>query len=480
MVLISALVGLPIWYFSTSIHRARLPEEQIDQLNDNLLDRINYEVPIYLLDLPEALDGLLEETQTLIDSEVTKIEGIHAHIKLYKGRSDQVDKHSYKIKLITLGPESDDLEESVYISPKEDRLTKIFLSPEVISNGLVSDFITRVVTGDLLALNRNQGSHNSLLRIPYSPKCKVSLSFLEEGDDPIEWDIKPIVKKFEKYLSSVLGEYANFTVESQMGYYESLLDTANLEADQEEEGTLILKDTSTFIDYSEWGLDQDVEVIPSINLVVYVPNSDKKIRIENSVSNSFIVPQWGGIVIHNQEGKNDTLMSTKELAPIFDIFASQIFHLLGAPETPKSPFIRADIMTRSQCVENLVKSMDNLISLSKLTEQLPTIPIPEITLKEVDESMRLVNESISVIEGKEERWWKKANQLSAKALELSDKAFFQKDMVQQVYFPDEHKMAIYMPLLGPFGTIILLGVLRMVRESTSNRATKLRTKSEVN
>jgi len=44
----------------------------------------------------------------------------------------------------------------------------------------------------------------------------------------------------------------------------------------------------------------------------------------------------------------------------------------------------------------------------------------------------------------------------------SETAFFEKSMVGQVYFPDEHKVAVYLPLLGPVGVPLLLGLGREV------------------
>jgi GPI-anchor transamidase subunit S len=54
-------------------------------------------------------------------------------------------------------------------------------------------------------------------------------------------------------------------------------------------------------------------------------------------------------------------------------------------------------------------------------------------------------------------------QHARKAWEDSEKAFFEKSMVGQVYFPDEHKVAVYLPLLGPVGVPLLVGLAREVK-----------------
>jgi phosphatidylinositol glycan class S len=49
------------------------------------------------------------------------------------------------------------------------------------------------------------------------------------------------------------------------------------------------------------------------------------------------------------------------------------------------------------------------------------------------------------------------------AEEAAEKAFFEKSMVGQVYFPDEHKFGVYMPLLGPIGVPLFMCVLKEVK-----------------
>lgn len=45
----------------------------------------------------------------------------------------------------------------------------------------------------------------------------------------------------------------------------------------------------------------------------------------------------------------------------------------------------------------------------------------------------------------------------------AERSFFEKSMVGQVYFPDEHKVAVYLPLLGPIGVPLVVGLLKEVK-----------------
>lgn len=49
------------------------------------------------------------------------------------------------------------------------------------------------------------------------------------------------------------------------------------------------------------------------------------------------------------------------------------------------------------------------------------------------------------------------------AEEEAERAFFEKGMVAQLYFPDEHKVAVYLPLLGPVGVPLLMGLIKELR-----------------
>jgi GPI-anchor transamidase subunit S len=53
-----------------------------------------------------------------------------------------------------------------------------------------------------------------------------------------------------------------------------------------------------------------------------------------------------------------------------------------------------------------------------------------------------------------------ALQHSTLALEYAEKAFFDDKMVSMLYFPDEHKYAIYTPLFGPLALPLLMALLR--------------------
>lgn len=64
---------------------------------------------------------------------------------------------------------------------------------------------------------------------------------------------------------------------------------------------------------------------------------------------------------------------------------------------------------------------------------------------------------------------------SAEANEFSSRAFFNPGMLALLYFPAEHKYAVYVPLFGPVSLPFLLVLFKEVKEwSKERRALKLK------
>lgn len=66
--------------------------------------------------------------------------------------------------------------------------------------------------------------------------------------------------------------------------------------------------------------------------------------------------------------------------------------------------------------------------------------------------------------------WKKEETLHPRP----KRPFFEKSMVGQVYFPEEHKVAVYLPLLGPVGVPLLMSgmkeIVRLVKDLKTRKS----------
>lgn len=197
---------------------------------------------------------------------------------------------------------------------------------------------------------------------------------------------------------------------------------------------------------------------PTLHFILYVPDiEDLPMHIQGSESDSFVVPQWGGVKLINGQ----THFTKEQLKPILETFSAQLLTLLGAPAEPSSPAMRISALSRLFAVKALLISSQTLGSLSRLTKSLPSIAVPISTMNGVQKAIEDLKTSIESLElGK--NW--KAVYFAAESMKKAQEGFFEKMMVQQMYFPDEHKVAVYLPLLGPIFVVILTGFGRVLRE----------------
>ncbi len=115
-----------------------------------------------------------------------------------------------------------------------------------------------------------------------------------------------------------------------------------------------------------------------------------------SPSNAFMLPQWGGIVIHNPTTLVADELLSNELDDIFSSFAGQFLALLGVPDLPSSlvwtashpiPLIsdwQLDALLRRRTLENASGCQETLLSIIKLVEQIVNMPVKEDVRDDVE------------------------------------------------------------------------------------------------
>src|SRR5260221_7832938 len=114
-----------------------------------------------------------------------------------------------------------------------------------------------------------------------------------------------------------------------------------------------------------------------------------------SPSNAFLLPQWGGIVIHNPQTLMKDELPPHDLDAIFSSFADQLLGLLGVPSLPPSikctkdakPCItdwQLDALLRRRTLENASGSQDTLLSIIKLVNQINNMPVGEDVRDDVE------------------------------------------------------------------------------------------------
>lgn len=292
-----------------------------------------------------------------------------------------------------------------------------------------------------------------------------------------------------------MSTISKFNIESQVQHYASLTFEPKLDPVKNEQ-YLTPDSLSNFINAAEWSLASTVSSFPSLNFLVYVPkSSDSPLVIKQGpeyipTTDSFLIPRWGGITILNRSNSSADMgtISVKELEPVMSVFLTQLRDLLGVPDLSVSSKAAAkipikfqrhgnavvptawelDYLLRLRWAENVVDSLSTLTSLARLVVDTPNMVVLDHIQKDVVEALKDIEESCDLMAKQE---YTSALARSRDGLVKAETAFFDPTMVSMLYFPDEHKYAIYMPLFVPISVPLVMALLReLKRIKESKRA----------
>ncbi|KAI5801454.1 GPI transamidase component PIG-S [Peziza echinospora] len=339
--------------------------------------------------------------------------------------------------------------------------------------------------------------------IRYSPTYHLTFSLFTGSALPLSWDIAPAIETYLAPVLEALSPISNFTIDSQIQFYASFSHTIKPQYNQElGSWTLTKDDLGNFINSAEWPLTS-IKNYPTINFIIYIPEHRVTPLIVPEAKergNAWLLPQWGGITIWNpptppqdptipppppvpeplpegeEEGQEPPVpevvplvggippahLTIDEIKPSLDIFAAQLLALLGTPSSDSTSLpLRISSLTRQRASEAILSASTTLGSLSRLVRALPNIAIPVTVSTSVAKTLGALDNACAEL--KKGRF-ESALREGKVADEEAEKAFFERTMVAQVYFPEEHKVAVYLPLLGPVGVPLVMGLAKILKE----------------
>ncbi|KAA8913285.1 phosphatidylinositol-glycan biosynthesis class S protein [Sphaerosporella brunnea] len=524
------LLGLPLWWFTTSIYRAPLPLKEMQSWSNGRACRAEFpllvDVEAPLLPDPEHL---LKTVQHALD-DANDFSAHHLRLRLARSHyqsgghgtsqkstsspsetQDQTEEESVAA-ILRLTPGASGSTHSYQLS-NSSRIIDLYYSPSYnpsssasstslalfISKTLMEIFVEeQQMISHLLSSgtptpppssvppgpsNSSNGSNKintaeiqrKMSRIMrYSPTYHLTFSMFTGAATPASWEIEQSIEEYLQPLLDALSGISNFTVDSQIQFYAS--PSPNVvpfwEADTPENlgdpnqlstGKWVLKkeDLSSFINSAEWPL-VSITSYPTINFIIYIPSpSQTPLSISGSATNAFLLPQWGGVMVLNPPNQINHLTKA-DLKGAMDIFAAQLLSLLGAPSHPPSLPIRLDSLARQRSAELLTSASSTLGSLYRLTKALPSISIPTSVSTSVAATLQSLHNACRELKRGHFGGPNSALEEGRNAAAEAEKAFFEKSMVGQVYFPEEHKVAVYLPLMGPVGVPLLMSAVKEV------------------
>ncbi|EZF36085.1 hypothetical protein H109_02534 [Trichophyton interdigitale MR816] len=521
--LIILLLGLPMWWKTTSIYRAKLPLNEMENWATGKSCRPVFPLHIHVhtpgLNIHEA-ESLVQAAQHALD-DLNDFSAHHLRLRLVKTKespsteagavNEAVGEHALVLRLI---PRANITAISSDLHPYSERLDVFYPSsqgqPQTASHSPLTTFIANELrtlfneekaTLEYILSQSNsattsskhaaQGAVNKDQRANLSPAIQplllesiasrvkksfkyaetyhLSFSLFTPGPAPSSWDIELALKEYLSPLLNVFSPISNFSVDTQVQVYAKFSPTATPPEYDESKAAWTLKqdDLSGFINAAEWPLSPSIGGGPTINFILYVPSpAQSPLVVKENAATSWLIPQWGGVVILNppvsssSELQHPPQLSREALKPAMDTFSHQLLTLLGTPTSPPSLPLRLQSLIRIHTASLLLSASSTMGSLARLTLSLPSIPIPVTVANSVSHTLSRLSSTCEMLH---QGAFESALAHARVAENEAERSFFEKSMVGQVYFPDEHKVAVYLPLLGPIGVPLVLGLIKEIK-----------------
>ncbi|KAH7381740.1 phosphatidylinositol-glycan biosynthesis class S protein [Pyrenochaeta sp. MPI-SDFR-AT-0127] len=503
-------LGLPIWLKTTAIYRAELPlQDMTDWAEGKVCKpvfplRIAVEAPI----LPSDAQNLIRSTQHALD-DLNDFSAHHLRLMLadspsISNASQQVisDGTSIKsnardvalvVRLISvetgttprshLQPYSPALD--VYYSPSQ-------IPPQSSTGSPLATFLAHELH-NLFAeeqaqlahlLSTTSGAHSANTKVlspetstelqrqstralKYAPTYHLTFSLFSPSHTPSAWDVEKALRTYLTPLLDSLSAISNFTVDSQVQLYATFSPSIRQpEYDEDLKAwTLRKEDLSGFINAAEWPLTPSIGDGPTVNFILYVPDQTQSpLLVKENAANNWLIPQWGGVHILNLEHESGvgSTLSAETLAPAMHTFSNQLIALFGLPQSPASLPLRISTLERVRAASLIFSASSTLGALAQVYQKLPSIPVPDNVAQSVHHAITHLQQACDFL--REGRFQSALENARAAEVE-AEKAFFERSMVGQVYFPDEHKVAVYLPLLGPVAVPLVMAALKELKSA---------------
>ncbi|KAE8287495.1 GPI transamidase component PIG-S Phosphatidylinositol-glycan biosynthesis class S protein [Larimichthys crocea] len=340
---------------------------------------------------------------------------------------------------------------------------------------------------------------DSMRAFKSSPGYEITFSLL--NPDPkshrLHWDIESAVQTYIQPLLTKLAPLANFSIDSQTLYYTML--GVNPRFDSSRSIYMLNADSlAHVINPVEARLGSNAASSnPVLNFLLYVPDAHHSPlhihdhKKQEVPSNAFHSPRWGGIMVYNVDGFYGPEAAFPvdiniNMAKVMGVFLAQLRLLLGVQSSSPPPGFRVapcssagladwelDRLMWSRSVENVATATTTITSLAQLLDQIGNIVINDNIAQQVSSAVTSLQLAVAELEAGNLGF---ALQYSKEAILASERAFFDPSLLHLLYFPDDQKFAIYIPLFLPMCVPILLSLLKIMSEARQRRREKTKKK----
>nr|CAD7408453.1 unnamed protein product [Timema cristinae] len=450
---IMIVIGVPLWWKTTEVYRVSLPYSRIAAL--------------------EKLDIFIGFNLTIVLSDINK---------------DLSRFTSVKNEILVSS------QRTIFFSPQTEA-PKLY---DVLQQWWFRETSLQKMVDSMITPTKADQDEIGRRRIPATKEYDILLTFINPDPDKLQvhWDLGNTIRKYLEPFLYKLSMLASYKVKSQWLYFVSLEVQPKLVTESSGVGqhyALAQDLLPHIITPLEKKLASHISHNPSLNFVVYMPTCDAApLHIYRRQGmrvglNAFLSPRWGGIVIHNPSAsicQNDSIPEPKLVQPdsgaIMGIVLAQLKLLMGVPEIEKINKVEIlthsnedlyywelDFLLRVRTLEQLTSAKITLLSLSQLLGEISNIVINDDVGKSIYRAVDNVEYATSMLKMGE---LKAAFQASKQAFLSAESAFTDPSLLALLYFPDDQKYAVYIPLFLPVMIPVLMSLRNIYKFFKKNKA----------
>ncbi|XP_045539069.1 GPI transamidase component PIG-S isoform X2 [Papilio machaon] len=489
------VIGLPLWWKTTEVYRVSLPYDKISAFNTQA-HFITTELTVLATDEKTAADVAELIEKAFKDCDVLKL-------KITRG----VLPEGLRRSLDSIAEEQEAVEEvggafdltqhnKLYVVQRSPLFQDVWLGTERVvffRDAKAADTLAKVLKQWIYEPSVLRGARSETadstrrVRFPPGQGYHVVLSVVhpKPQDLKVEFNARDAV---EEYIGSFVDELDvlhNFTLKSQWLYLLNF-DFQATEVKDDSEWTrhwaVREERLHLLLTALEGRAATHVSDLPTLNLAFYILpcayaplviyDSDNK-KVSGPVQ-AFMSPKWGGVVFSNPAPSDcgHTPTWTPPITLIMGTFIAQLRELLGI--TDKASISGAhleqlrsvsprrwevDSLLRLRTLEQLSAAHHDLRSLAQLLGEISNIVIND----EVGASINsAVTSSVGAGEAAARGELLRAYRTSLDAFLAAESAFMEPSLLALLYFPDDQKYAIYIPLFLPIMFPVVLSLKNLI------------------
>jgi len=442
-------LGIPVWWYTTAVHRANLPD--LESLGLPAGSR-KISIVYKSAEEPHKLSAKLKNVQRIVQKrfsyDVILVHQTPSQEELRvlnaENSIESVDSHLHQIQSSAPGLVIMEVPKT-FLEPREaifGNFDHVYISPETSSEVLMEVF---KIVMQPVGIAKHKVDKTSKLH--HSPDYNVLITVATSQPQP-KWNIASLVDDYLDRFSQKLNYFANLTILTQVIY----VGNGNIDADYKADSKTYAVDedqVASLINAIEPKLGTHLSEKPTLHWVYYLPNAEQSPMHMYSNSGRLVTnnavrsPRWngGGLQIINDDDR-------EELAAA--LLIGQLRDALGISSYQNSDSLIGMLNNRGSGIADwelesiilqrtiycLNQASSTLKSLYQLLSQIENIVVSEAVRDEIVTSIQMdMHSKEAMLNGN----LRQAYQDAQVSLVCAEKAFFDPSLLALLYFPDDQK-----------------------------------------